>query len=273
MNLATQDFDALSKTSGIVVHQYTAQTIRDIRLNTQKGAMKNRLVRQALSYAFDYNGVIQGVYHGLASKMKGVGPTGFKNFVPAAHPYTFNLNKARSLLKQSGVPASQLNFTIAYLPDDTAAVQMAQIFQSDLQKIGVTVKLQGIPIATYVQVVKSPKTDPDIWIGAWTMDYNDDAQLYYLYYYSKNEPPVGSDVMYYKDPVTDRLLTQALKATAAGKAYHLFAEACTRIYHAAPNIWTVQPKERVALRSNVHGYAYNFLYSNYYFPLYDMYTS
>jgi peptide/nickel transport system substrate-binding protein len=272
-NLAAQDYAAVAHESGIVVHKYTAQTIRDIRLNTAKGALRNVLVRRALSYAFDYHGVIQGVYHGLAAKMQGVGPTSFKNFVKATHPYTFDLNKAKSLLTQSKVPKSQLNFTIAYLPDDTQAIQMAQIFQSDLAKIGVTATLQGIPIATYNQVVKSPSTDPDIWIGAWTMDYNDDAQLYWLYYYSKNEPPVGSDVMWYHDPTTDRLLVQALHAKTAKRAYHLFQLVCYRVYAAAPNIWTVQPDEQVALRSNVRGYSYNFEYSNYYFPLYSMYTT
>jgi peptide/nickel transport system substrate-binding protein len=271
-NLSSQDYGAVSQESGIVVHRYTAQTIRDIRLNTARGALKNVLVRRALNYAFDYNGVIQGVYHGLAAKMQGVGPTSFKNFVKATHPYTFDLNKAKALLAQSAVPKSQLNFTIAYLPDDTQAIQMAQIFQSDLAKIGVTAKLQGIPIATYSQVVKSVSTDPDIWIGAWTMDYNDDAQMYWLYYYSKNEPPVGSDVMWYSDPTTDRLLVQALHASTAKQAYHLFQLVCYRVYAAAPNIWTVQPDEQVALRSNVHGYSYNFEYSNYYFPLYNMYT-
>jgi peptide/nickel transport system substrate-binding protein len=273
MNLTAQDFSAVSHESGIHVVEHTGQTIRDIRLNTAKGAMQNRLVRQALNDAFDYNGVIQGVFQGAAARMRGVGPTGLKNFVPVSHPYTFDLAKAQGLLKQSGVPKKQLNFTIAYLPDDTQAIQMAQIFQSDLKKIGVTTKLQGIPIATYVQVVKSPSTDPDIWIGAWTMDYNDDAQMYYSYYYSKNVPPSGGNVMFYKDPVTDRLLNKGLHATSGGAAYRYYRQVVNRVYAAAPNIWPVQPKERIAVRNNVHGYSYNFLYSAYYYPLYTMYRS
>jgi peptide/nickel transport system substrate-binding protein len=273
MNLTAQDFAAVAHESGIHVVQHTGQTIRDIRLNTAKGAMQNKLVRQALNYAFDYNGVIQGVFQGHATRMRGVGPTGLKNFVPVSHPYTFDLTKAQALLKQSGVPKKQLNFTIAYLPDDTQAIQMAQIFQSDLKKIGVTTKLQGIPIATYVQVDKSPSTNPDIWIGAWTMDYNDDAQMYYSYYYSKNVPPAGGNVMFYKDPVTDSLLNKGLHATSGTVAYKYYRQVVDRVYVAAPNIWPVQPNEQIALRNNVHGYSYNFLYSAYYYPLYNMYRS
>jgi peptide/nickel transport system substrate-binding protein len=273
MNLSSQDFAAVAQESGIGVIERTAQTIRDIRINTTRGALRNKLVRQALSYAFDYEGVIRGVFQGHAARMRGVGPTGFENFVPAPHLYTFDLNKAKSLLAKAGYGGKKLSFTIAYLPDDTQAIQMAQIFQADLAKIGVTAKLQGIPIATYTQVIQKPSTDPQIWIGAWTMDYNDDAQEYWSYFYSKNVPPIGSNVFFYSDPTTDRQLLQARKATDMGKAYRLYQQICNRVYDQAIEIWPVQPNERVALRANVHGYQYNYLYSSYYYPLYDMYRS
>jgi peptide/nickel transport system substrate-binding protein len=270
MNLSNQDFSAVAHESGIHVNEYKAQTIRDIRLNTAKGALSNLAVRRALSYAFDYQGVVRGVFQGHAARMRGVGPTGFKNFVAERNPYTFDLNKAKALLKGSGVPSKQLNFTIAYLPDDTQAIQMAQIFQADLAKIGVKTKLQGIPIATLTQIDQKPSTDPDIWIGAWTMDYNDDAQMYWSYYLSSNTPPVGGNQMYYKDRVTDQWLNKGMRATNARTALGWFTAVCHRVYAQAPNIWPVQPDERVALRNNVHGYTYNYLYSNYYYPLYDM---
>jgi ABC-type transport system substrate-binding protein len=135
----------------------------------------------------------------------------------------------------------------------------------------VNTKLQGIPIATYVRVIQNPKTDPDIWIGSWTMDYADDSQLYWSYYYSKNIPPVGGDVMFYKDPVTDKLLFRAMRATSSAQALRLFTQVCHRVYKAAPNIWPVQPNERIALRSNIHGYEYNYQYGENYYPLYNMY--
>jgi peptide/nickel transport system substrate-binding protein len=274
MNLSPQDFTSVSHESGITVVERTAQTIRDIRINTAKGALKNRLVRQALSYAFDYNGIVKGVFQGHAARMVGVGPTGFKNFVREPHLYTFNLNKAKALIQQSGYKSKDLSFQVAYLPDDTQSIQMAQIFQADLAKIGVKAKLQGIPIGTYVQVDTKPSTNPDIWFGQWTMDYADDAQLYWTDYYSKNTPSNGGgNVFFYKDPVTDRYLMNGVRAKSTAAAQRNFAQACHRIYKAAVEIWAAQPSERVALRKNVHGYTYNYLYSSYYYPLYDMYKS
>jgi len=270
-NLSSQDFAAVGSEQGIQVIERTAQTIRDIRLNTVKGAMRSKLVRQALSYAFNYDGVVRGVYQGHTSRQMGVGPTGLDNFVPAGKLYTYDLKKASALLAQSGYANKKLTFTIAYLPDDTQAIQMAQIFQADLAKIGITTKLQGIPIATYTQVIQKPATTPDIWIGAWGMDYPDDAELYYSYFYSKNVAPLGGNYFFYNDPSTDALLLQARRSTDPKAAYRIYQQICAKVYDLALEIWPVQPNERIALRSNVHGYTYNFIYSNAYYPLYTMY--
>ncbi len=273
MHLTNQDFSAVANEPGIVVHEYTAQTIRDILFNTSKGPLHNKLVRQALSYAFDYDGVIQGVYQGHATRMKGIGPTGFENFVPAPHLYTFDLNKAKALLKQAGYGNKKVTFTISYLPDDTQGIQIAQIWQADLAKIGVTAKLQGIPIATYGNVIQKPSSDPDAWIGTWSQDYNDDSQQYYSYFYSKNDPPVGYNVFYYHDSSIDSWLSRGREAHDAATAYRLYQEVCNKVYDLALEIPVAQPTERVALRSNVHGYQYNYMSGRNYYPLYDMYKS
>ena len=270
-NMSPRDLDAVAQEPGLRVVNQVAQTIRDIRLNTVKGALRSTLVRQALSYAFDYDGVVRGVFQGQATRQTGVGPTGLQNFVPASHLYTFDLAKARGLLAHSGYAGKALSFTIAYLPGDTQAIQMAQIFQSDLAKIGVTTQLQGIPIATYTQIIQKPSTTPDIWIGAWGMDYPDDAQMYWSYFYSKNVAPLGGNYFFYNDPSTDALLLKARQLSDPKAAYAVYKQICDRIYTLALEIWPVQPNERIALRSNIRGYTYNFQYSSSYYPLYQMY--
>jgi len=269
-NMSPQDFAAVGQGQGITVVDRTAQTIRDIRLNTAKGALRSKLVRQALSYAFDYDGVIRGVFQGHASRMRGIAPTGFENFIPAKRLYTFDLAKAKSLLAQAGYAGKPLSFTIAYLPDDRQAIQMGQIFQADLAKIGVTTKLQGIPGATYSQIDRKPSTSPDIWFGTWGMDYADDAEEYWTFFYSKNTPPYGVNVFFYNDPTTDSQLVQARKATDAATAQRLYRSISDRVYDQALEIWPAQPDEIVAVRDNVHGYRYNYLYGFFYYPLYDM---
>lgn len=271
ITMTPQDFAAVSHAAGIRVERHTALTIFDVRINTTRPGLNNVHVRRALNDAYDYNGIIRGVFQGLASKMQGVGPVGLPDFFKAAHPYTFNLSEARAELAKAGSAGKNLTITVAYLPDDTPSIQAAQIFQADLSQIGIKANLTGIPIATYVQDVKKPSTDPDVWFGQWTMDYADDAEMYWTYYYSHNTPPIGGNVMYYKDPVTDSLLVKAQHSSSMAVAQKYWRQAMSRVYQAAPNIWTVQPQEEVALRSNIGGYAYNFLFSKFYYPVYNMY--
>ena len=105
------------------------------------------------------------------------------------------------------------------------------------------------------------------------MDYPDDAEYYWLTFYSKNVAPLGSNYARYHDPTTDRELLEARATTDPKKAYRLYQKVCDRVYALALGLWPVQPNDRVAVRTNVHGYQYNFLEGNTYFPLYNMYRS
>ena len=106
---------------------------------------------------------------------------------------------------------------------------------------------------------------PQIFGGAWTMDYADDQQGYWLQYTATNNPNVVTDKR------IDRLLLAAMKSTDEATAMRYYAQAVNRIHDEAISIWSVQPNDSVALRSDIKGYRYNYLYSSYNFPIYNMY--
>jgi ABC-type transport system substrate-binding protein len=111
---------------------------------------------------------------------------------------------------------------------------------------------------------------PDVFLAMWTMDYADNQQEYSQFFYSKAHPPANSNVMYYKNPAVDSLLEQGAVATSAAKASAIFKQMCDIVYNDAVEIWAAQPNDRIALRSNVHGFVYNFLESSYYYDLYAL---
>ena len=269
MNMSPQDFNAVAKESGLTVENFVGQTIRDIRLNTTHGPLKSKLVRQALSYSFDYDNIVKAVFKGYAARMKGVGPTGLANFIPASPLYTFDLAKAKSLLAKAGYP-NGFPLNVTWQTGDAAAQQMAEIWQAEVAPLGITMKLRVLPSATYFALSKKAATEPDVFIGQWTMDYADDQQMYWTYFYSKVLPPASSNVMYYKNPAVDALLAQAETASSAEAQHSLYVKALPLIYQDAPEIWAAQPDDRIAFRDNVHGITYNFLYSSYYYDLYAL---
>ena len=73
---SNDQYIALSKTAGVTVPEWIdpAGTFT-ILLNNQNQYLKNKSVRQAISYAFDYNTCINSVWEGLGSQKSGTAST------------------------------------------------------------------------------------------------------------------------------------------------------------------------------------------------------
>jgi peptide/nickel transport system substrate-binding protein len=267
MGLSWQDLDAVRNDPNIVVHEYTAQGIKDIRINNRVGPTANPLVRQALSYAWDYQGMVQGAYSGHAQAMEGIEMTGFAHFIKPAHAYTYDLPKAKALFARAGYGPGKkpLTLTYYYFSAQADALRMGEIFQADLAQIGITLKLQAINTTVYGQLEQKAETRPQIFAGAWTMDYADDQEGYWLQYTVANNPQVVTDKK------IDQLVLAGMQAPDETTAMRYYTQAVNRIHDEAISIWAVQPHEAVALRSDIKGYQYNYLISYYDFPIYNMY--
>jgi peptide/nickel transport system substrate-binding protein len=266
MGLSWQDLAAVGKDPNIVTHEYVAQSVKDIRINNRYGPTANPLVRQALSYAWDYKSMPLAAYSGHAAVMTGIETAGFIHFVKLAHPYTFDLQKAKALLAKAGY-AKGLTLTYDYLAEQQEQLRMAEVFQSDLAQIGVTLKLQAITDAVYGQLVQKAQTVPQIFGGSWTQDYPDDQQGYWLQYTVTNNPQVCTDKK------IDQLILAAMKANDPATVMRNYTAAVNRIHDDAISIWSVQPDEAVAVRRDIRGYQYNYVYTFYNFPFYNMYRA
>ena len=69
---------------------------------------------------------------------------------------TFDLDKAQSLLKDAGV--SGLEADLLYIPSSYPVLMpLAQMYQADLSKIGVTLNIQSMDTATWLAQVNGIK--------------------------------------------------------------------------------------------------------------------
>jgi peptide/nickel transport system substrate-binding protein len=140
--------------------KYQVQAIFDagtdfaIWVTTQHPPFDNKQVRQAMNYAIDRKRFTDTVLGGLAGPPKDLP---WATYSPAYQPdrtaqYTFDLDKAKSLLNSAGV--TQLDAVVNYASDSGPVpefAQMAQIFQSDLAKIGINLKIEPLQTAIWVQ--------------------------------------------------------------------------------------------------------------------------
>jgi len=146
-----------------VIHPASG-TFYQIGFNCARPPFNDKRVRQAFNYAMDRKRFADTVMKGTAVPINlpwtSTSPAydASKNSV-----YTYDLDKARALLKEAGVS----NFETGILVNGIGAPQMlsfSQIFQDSLAQIGVTLKLQNVEPAIWVDTLINKKPD---YTGMW----------------------------------------------------------------------------------------------------------
>lgn len=130
-----------------------------LQVNTATPPMDNKLFRQAIAYAIDRQRFADSVMKGYAGPARDLpwGPASPAWEADKNTRYAFDLEKARSLLQQSGVsnPQFDLAFPLASFAGEYRA--LAQIVQEGLGQIGVTANLKPTDIAKFTADGLGPK--------------------------------------------------------------------------------------------------------------------
>jgi peptide/nickel transport system substrate-binding protein len=125
-------------------------------LNLSIPPLENRQVRQALNYALDRARMVQTALGGFAEPRVLPWPSSSVAYDPAeAARYPFDLDRAAALLSAAGLSGFETELTYPINPEYQA---MAQIYQADLKKIGVSLNLKPLETAAWNNYVISTKT-------------------------------------------------------------------------------------------------------------------
>ncbi len=185
--------ETLKKDSKLSVVSMDGPVALALRYNTQRGIMKDRNVRKALTLAVDRDAIIKSIMLGNAKPIASFqGSLSFGND-PALKPLPFNPAQAKALLQKAGVKpgtAIQLDFR----GPDSNFREVAQAVAGYLQAVGITVSLK--PYETNVllnDIIPNGKTG-EMWQnqwGGWTFDYDNTA--YAMYYTKQRWNPFDDD--------------------------------------------------------------------------------
>ncbi|MFN8591884.1 MAG: ABC transporter substrate-binding protein [Thermomicrobiales bacterium] len=141
--LAESDVSTLQGNSDLqIVHTIEGGTWHTVVLNMRRTPLDNKLVRQALNYSLDRDKINQLAFFGLSPVTQSrYAPDNFWYYEPAATMYTFDLEKAKSLLAEAGVGdgfKTTISVSEAARPGSKA---LAQVWSQDLATIGVTLDI------------------------------------------------------------------------------------------------------------------------------------
>ena len=137
-----------------------------------EGPMADAKVRQAISYAIDYQLLIDKLLGGYGVKI--AGPYNTSNFGSDAPltPYEYDLEKAKALLTEAGYPDG---FAIE-MNSDSEGADIAQAISGMLKQIGVEVELKMLPDAEYEDKYSSGLLAP-LWVNGYSVWQGDPSTL------------------------------------------------------------------------------------------------
>jgi peptide/nickel transport system substrate-binding protein len=229
-------------------------------------ALSKVAVRQALSYGLNRAHLTQVINPTVNPPLTHVLPDGINGSqdVPSGYnPYPYNVSKAKSLLASAGYP-NGLSITLIYTPASSIRSAVAQAAQSDLAKIGVKVKLLGVPTADiltkYLEVPSVAKRGVwDLGLVGWAPDWYGDAALSFfgpLFSGPPSYPPAGSNYGFYNSPSVTALIGQAATSASASSAATIWAQADQKVMQDAPFYPIAQDLQPLYHASYVHNAVY-----------------
>ena len=251
-NILIDQLPALEKNPDLVVNRYASQMVEYVYVNCQNPKLADPRVRQALSYAVDYKGIIDYVLQGNGVQMRGPVPQGMWGHVPDLFQFSKDNDKAKALLDEAG--AKNLELTLIYSSRRSTWEQIATIMQANFAEIGVTLKLELMANPTLRERVD--KGDFELCLGAWSPDFAD-PYMYMNFWFDSAKWGLPGNRSFYKNEEVDGLIRKAASLTDVGERGQLYKQAQEVIMEDAPYIFLYQIETIIPMRKKVKGYVFN----------------
>lgn len=259
--------DQLEGNENLTVLREDGTQIDEIQMNTQAGPLKNKLLRQAISYAYDYEAGIEAAYDGYGIAPSGPLPAGFAGADADAQPLKQDLDKAKELLEQSGEKDVKLELWYA-TPAASYEEPQSVVVKDSLAKIGIDVTVKELSFDAMAKGAADPETAPDLnflWHGAITAD-----PVEYLGSYFDSRYIGGYNWSFFDNAEFDGLLRTANAATSTEARDTELAKAQKIVVDEAPALFTAVPERIEVISSRFEGFKIHPIDYGYYINFYEL---
>ena len=240
--------------------------------NTLRPPLDNVKVRQALSYAIPYEDTIKIGAKGLGTQSRGPVPAGVWPWSPEVPQYTYDLDKARELLKEAGYEGGGFSMRITYAAENDTEAAFVPLIKDSFAQIGVDATVEAIGFSQQWAEAKSdPVNAQDMFIVLYWPTYSDAGSdnLWSLFYYT--EKPFFN-LSYWNNPTFNTTLDEAIGLTVSDPAASQakYVEAMKLLVDEAPGVFFFDTKAVFIIPNSVEGFQYNLNYPFVQYFFYDL---
>lgn len=248
------DVELMKKDPNINLISQQGLNVGYISFNVEKKPFDNKLVRQALNMAINKKAILDSVYQGAGQVAKNPIPPTLWSYNDKVKDYPYDVAKAKELLAKAGVAAGTevelwyLPVTRPYNPDGK---RMAELVQSDWEKVGIKTKLLTFEWGEYRK--RSKVGEQHAMMFGWSGD-NGDPDNFFVPLLSCPAVKGGGNVARWCNKEFDELINKAKATPKQAERAAFYAKAQEIAKEEAPWITIAHSVRFDPVRKEVKGY-------------------
>lgn len=226
----------------------TMNLVQAIYLNNQAKPFDNQLVRQALCYAIDRQGIMDMVADGHGTAVgSSIYPAFTKYFLPElVDKYPHDVAKAKELLAQAGYP-NGFDMTISVPNNYQPHMDTAEVVAEQLREAGINVTIQPVEWSTWLDTIYNGRQFQATVVGVDAANMTARAML------ERFTSDYGKNFINYNNPAYDALFQQAINAQDEAEQTDLYKQMETMLADTAANVYIQDLCDLVAMRQDLGG--------------------
>ena len=246
--------------------------------NTLKEPLNDVKVRQALSYAMPYEDIIKIGANGRGTQSRGSAPNGVFPYSEDVKQYTYDLEKAKELLKEAGYEGGGFSLRLTYASENSTEETFAPLIKDSFAQIGVDVTIEPLQFSEQWTLAKTdPATAQDIFLLLYWPTYSDAGadNLWSMFYGTADAPHLNAtkfNLSYWYNEQYNALMDEAsgLSGTDLAASLAKYTEAQNLLVDEAPAAFLFDTKVAVVVPNDITGFQYNLNYPDVRFWFYDL---
>ena len=255
-DLGPEQVKALEGNNDVQIVKADSTLLIYMGMNAKSPPLDKPEVREAIRYAINYDEIVNNLLGGNGKIVQEIIPSGFLGHT-GENPFKPDIAKAKDLIAKAGVPAgTEIEMLVtagANAPGGVEWNTLAAKIQSDVQQIGLTLKIKAIQQSELLDIYRAQKGQ--IVLILWGPDYPDpDGNVTPFTDYAAKSIAWRNG---WEAPDIADLGKQAAIAQDSAKRADLYKQLTERVLHEGPYAVLYQPIRVYAVRKNVQGFVYN----------------
>ncbi len=248
------DLEAMGKDGDIKLLQQAGLNVGYLSMNAMKPPFDKVEVRQAINMAIDKAAILKEVYQGAGQPAKNPLPPTIWSYDDTTVDYTYDPVKAKEMLAKAGVTSldTDLWWMPVQRPYNPNAKRMAEMMQSDLEKVGIHAKLVSYEWGEYRKRLQAG--EHQMGLLGWTGDNGDPDNFLFLLSCKADGTPAGQNIAKWCNKDFDAKLLEARKITDQAARSKIYAEMQAIFKKEAPWMTIAHSTVFEPVRKEVSGY-------------------